>query len=213
MGNTRIMPRHLLLLALPIGTAIIGGMINTNNLSSFMVAGGRGISQAQLYFSISLLTGILAFSLRCLTKTITYLSIVIVPLVYALLAMPYLGNDINFVALYALNLSFAAGLWLALRYIVFAKSMLRVRTMGFALVSAILLSLYYKLLFMLLKIPFTSSNWSGYFWNSLFLFVFIGFGLSIADVVVLRKEIAERKASQRSRDDELGEDLEDEDDL
>lgn len=212
MERVKIMPRHLLLIILPVIAAILGGMLTTGNLSSFMAAsGGNGISQAQLYLALSLLTGLLAFSWRCLPKSVTYGVLIFTPLVYGLLAMPQLGIKVSLMLLYALNLAFATGLWLALKLTFFSKAMLRIRTAGFAIVASLLLTAYFWLLYQLLNLPFPSASWGGYFWNSLFLFIFVGFGLSLADIIVIRKEVSEMRNS-RSRHDEEEEEEEEDDD-
>jgi len=51
--------------------------------------------------------------------------------------------------------------------------------------------------------PFLSSQWSGFYWNSLFLFIFVGFGLSIADVAIIRKDYADRPPLTLQELDEL----------
>ncbi|MDY0152363.1 MAG: hypothetical protein RBS43_08845 [Candidatus Cloacimonas sp.] len=207
MEKVKIMPRHLLLLAMPILAAVLGGMLTSGNLSAFIAAyGGRGISQAQLYLAISFLTGAIAFSWRCLPKSFTYGLMVFVPLIYGLLVLPQLGAKVSLSLLYGLNLAFTLGIWLALKITFFSKAMLRIRTAGFAALAAGLLSVYFRLLFMLLKLPFMKESWSGYFWNSLFLFIFIGFGLSLADIVIIRKDVTQYRLEQRKRD------FEDEDD-
>ncbi|MDD4309812.1 MAG: hypothetical protein PHO32_05485, partial [Candidatus Cloacimonetes bacterium] len=120
------------------------------------------------------------------------------------------GSKFSFLTLFALNLGFTLGVWLSLRYIFFTRFMLRFRTAAFALVAAVLLSLYFKILFMALHMPLSYESWSGYFWNSLFLFIFIGFGLSVADVIIIRKEVDEERI--RLRNQPIEEDEEEEDD-
>ena len=119
--------------------------------------------------------------------------VIFLPLLFGLLALPQLGIKVSLMLLYALNLAFTAGLGMALKFTFFSQAMLRIRTAGFALVASMLLTGYFWLLYRLLNLPFPSSSWGGYFWNSLFLFIFIGFGLSLADIVIIRKEVAEMR--------------------
>jgi hypothetical protein len=201
MERIKILPRHLLLLVLPILAAIIGGMLVSGNLSAFLASyGGRGISQAQLFLGLSILTGSLAFSLRCLTKTYSYAIMIFLPLILGVVVMPQLGPKASLILVYSLNLALTVSLWMALKYTFFANVMIRFRTAAFAFVAAALLTAYFRLLFLSLSIPFLKENWSGYFWNSLFLFIFIGFGLSLADIVIIRKEVAEQRLMNRHAD-------------
>lgn len=198
MEKPKIMPRHLLLLFFPLATAIVGGLIFSGDFATFtQTTGGRGISQAQLYVGISLLTGLLAFGHKSLPKEYNWGIIILSPLLLALPALPQFGGKMSLALLFLLNLAFTLGLWGALKITFFSKAMVRIRTAGFAMLASVALTLYFFGLFTSLGMSFIKSQWTGYFWNSLFLFIFVGFGLSFADVIIIRKEIEEEKALNR----------------
>ncbi|GEM_PF-498468 len=189
MEHTKIMPRHLLLLLYPVIGAILAGMLFSGNLAGFIrTASGKGISQAQICLGLGLLTGAISFSERCLGKNFLWGVLIFLPLLFGLAVMPQLGSKISLAMVYLLNLAFAIGLWLALRYTFFAKSLIKVRTAVFALLAALLLTLYFKGLYLILGMVFLREMWMGFYWNSLFLFIFTGFGLSLADIAILRKD-------------------------
>jgi hypothetical protein len=67
MEQSKVMPKHLLLVAFPAIVAFIGGAITSDSLASFMtVSGSKGISTAQFYLGISIVVGLLAFGWKCL---------------------------------------------------------------------------------------------------------------------------------------------------
>jgi len=71
MERTKILPRDLLLLFFPIIAAILGGLLFSGSFIDFTDnSGGRGISQAELYFALSFFIGALAFGYSCLPKNV-----------------------------------------------------------------------------------------------------------------------------------------------
>ena len=204
MENTRLMPRHLMLLILPVILTMIGGLILTSNVTNFIGTGEKGISQAELYFAISLLSAALAFCWRYLPPYFTWGVLLFLPLGYAVISYPQLGSKISFPMLSLLNIAFGACIWLILRFTFFFKTILRMRTAVFSVVAALLLTGYMKALYALLHQPFPS----GTFINALFLFIFIGFGLSLADIIIIRQDIKQAQLEQQRRQS-----VEEEDDL
>jgi len=203
MNQTKIMPRHLLLIFVPVMAAVLGGLLFNGNLKSFMQASsGRGISQAQLYLGISLLCGALAFGHRCLSIVFRWAIALFLPLIFSFQVLPQLGKTTSLSIIFILNLAFALGLWLILKFVFFSRNLIKVRTVVFALLAALLLTLYFRLLFLVLGMPFATAMWSGYYWNSLFLFIFVGFGLSLADIVIIRKEVSENHPTEQPEEAE-----------
>ncbi len=205
MERIKLMPRHLLLIAVPIVAAILGGLLFSGNFKNFMQENG-GISTAQLYLSISLLCGVLAFSRRCLPKSVVWAIIVFAPLLIALLTIIETGGSQSLIVTFLLNLAFTAGLWGILQLTFFSKNLLRIRTAAFALFASVLLTLYFRVLFAALSLPFLKSDWTAYFMNALFLFIFIGFGLSLADVFIIRKDVEETKRLRTNSEDDEDDD-------
>lgn len=203
MEDKKLMPRHLTLLILPVILAMIGGYILTGNLANFMGTGTKGVSQSELYFAISILCASLAFSWRYLPRYFTWGIALFLPLAFAVISFPQLGAKISFFILSIMNIAFAAGIWLILRFTFFFKKLIRMRTAAFAIAAGALLTAYMKGLYTLLGHPFPS----GTFINALFLFIFIGFGLSLADIIIIRREVSLLQLQQHSHPDEEEDDL------
>jgi len=206
MERTKILPRHLLLLFLPIIAAILGGLLFSGSFIEFTNNwGGRGISQAELYFALSFFIGSLAFGYSCLPKKALLGLQIFIPLLYGLLMLLRFKTEISLFLLFILNLVCGFLLWLILRYTYFSRTLIRVRTLIFSLVSALVLSVYFKLLMSLLKQAKGANTFMDYFLNALVLFIFIGVGNSLAILIITRKEI--REESKTAKEDEEDDDF------
>ena len=206
MERTKILPRHLLLLFFPIIAAILGGLLFSGSFIEFTNNwGGRGISQAELYFALSFFIGSLAFGYSCLPKNALLGLQIFIPLLYGLLMLLRFKTEISLFLLFILNLVCGFLLWLILRYTFFSRTLIRVRTLIFSLVSALVLSVYFKLLMSLLKQAKGANTFMDYFLNALVLFIFIGVGISLAILIITRKEI--REESKTAKEDEEDDDF------
>ncbi|HQM03806.1 MAG TPA: hypothetical protein PLJ90_03785 [Candidatus Cloacimonas sp.] len=206
MERTKILPRHLLLLFFPIIAAILGGLLFSGSFIEFTNNwGGRGISQAELYFALSFFIGSLAFGYSCLPKKALLGLQIFIPLLYGLLMLLRFKTEISLFLLFILNLVCGFLLWLILRYTYFSRTLIRVRTLIFSLVSALVLSVYFKLLMSLLKQAKGANTFMDYFLNALVLFIFIGVGISLAILIITRKEI--REESKTAKEDEEDDDF------
>ena len=206
MERTKILPRHLLLLFFPIIAAILGGLLFSGSFIEFTNNwDGRGISQAELYFALSFFIGSLAFGYSCLPKNALLGLQIFIPLLYGLLMLLRFKTEISLFLLFILNLVCGFLLWLILRYTFFSRTLIRVRTLIFSLVSALVLSVYFKLLMSLLKQAKGANTFRDYFLNALVLFIFIGVGISLAILIITRKEI--REESKTAKEDEEDDDF------
>jgi len=149
---------------------------------------------------------VLAFSWRCLPKSVSWAFIVFSPLLIAVLTVLKTGGSQSLIVTFLLNLAFTAGLWGVLQLTFFSKNMLKIRTAAFALFASVLLTLYFRILFATLGVPFLKTDWTVYFMNALFLFIFIGFGLSLADVYIIRKDVEEGKRLHKNQEDDEDDD-------
>ena len=206
MTRTKILPRDLLLLLFPIIAAVLGGLLYSGSFIKFTDNwGGRGISMAELYFALSFFIGSLAFGYSCLPKNALLGLQIFIPLLYGLLMLLRFKMELSLFLLFILNLVCGFLLWLILRYTFFSRTLIRVRTLIFSLVSALVLSVYFKLLMSLLKQAKGANTFMDYFLNALVLFIFIGVGISLAILIITRKEI--REESKTAKEDEEDDDF------
>jgi len=203
MARTKILPRYLLLLLFPIIAAVLGGLLYSGSFIKFTDNwGGRGISMAELYFALSFFIGSLAFGYSCLPKNALLGLQIFIPLLYGLLMLLRFKMELSLVLLFLLNLACGFLLWLILRYTYFSKTLIRLRTLIFSLVSALVLSVYFELLMSLLKQAKGENTFRDLFFNALVLFIFIGVGISLAILIITRKEIKDIAQTKKTDEEE-----------
>lgn len=208
MERIKIMPRHILLLALPVLVATVGGILSSGSLETFMsVTGARGISPAQFFFGISLFVGLLAFSWRCFPKNALIAIILFYPLVSSILMTKVLMIRASLFLIYGVNLVFCIGIAGVLWLTFFSRKIVRIRTAAFAALSGLLQALYFQLLYVVISHAYNQATFINNFMSAFFLFIFIGFGLSVADVIVIRQEVEEEKRERYKHIDEDDDDL------
>lgn len=187
--------QYLLILVFPLIASWIGSILAGMN------SGASGLSFSQLSLGIAFVTGTLAISLKYLTWPWHYLLAIVISALLALLSLQAIRAPISIFPLFLLNLTYALLTLLALRYVFYIKFLFRIRTILFGVVGAILFSIYLAALYTLLTIELPSGFWNASFLYGLILYVFIGFAMSLADLVILQMEIKKLKHEDSSSDD------------
>lgn len=196
-------PEMLLIIALPIVLSLLGrtsGQSPTPN----------GIGQNEIYLATGILTGILAFFVYLRWTTLALISTVVIPLVFSLLIVTLTPEPVSLTTLYPPLLIFAGLLYTGLRHIFYLPSLLRFRTIVFALFGAISMAVYFRLQYAMMKVSPEPGFWMNRFVNSFLLFIIVTVAISIADMIITNKEI--RKLREERRRAILNDEIDDEDD-
>lgn len=156
---------------------------------------GFGIGEISLY--LSLLLGCVAFLWFYLRSSLVWVAIIAIPIFFSLWAAITLG--ISIIPFYLVSLLFAVLFALLVRYLFFWPPILRFRMVLCSIVGAGLLTLYYRGIFWVTSQEYVPSWWSSVATNSLISMIFITFGLSMADLIILRKEISDANKEARRR--------------
>ncbi|MFO8145290.1 MAG: hypothetical protein R6T89_06150 [Candidatus Syntrophosphaera sp.] len=159
----------------------------------------------ELILYIALLMGVIAFLYHYLGTSLAWIAVILLPLGFSLL---YLARvPLPLTVFYLVNLAFAALLALLVRYLFFLPSIIRFRMIVSSLAGAALLTLYMRSLYLITGTTFEPQRWTGTFVSGLILFVFVTFGMSMADMVIQRAEFKRLQAEQQRIEDEEDEDL------
>jgi hypothetical protein len=156
---------------------------------------GFGIGEISLY--LSLLFGCVAFLWFYLRSSLVWVTVIVIPILFSLWAAITLG--ISIIPFYLVSLLFAVLFALLVRYLFFWPPILRFRMVLCSIVGAGLLTLYYRGIFWVTSQECVPSWWSSVATNSLIVMIFITFGLSMADLIILRKEISDANKEKRRR--------------
>jgi hypothetical protein len=156
---------------------------------------GFGIGEISLY--LSLLFGCVAFLWFYLRSSLVWVAVIAISILFSLWAAITLG--ISIIPFYLVSLFFAVLFALLVRYFFFWPPILRFRMVLCSIVGAALLTLYYRGIFWVTSQECVPSWWSSVATNSLIAMIFITFGLSMADLIILRKEISDANKEKRRR--------------
>ncbi len=144
----------------------------------------RTLGFRELLIYIALLAGLAAFLGHYLRSRLVWLAVLLLPLALSLWAVRKFSAD--FLLLYLVSLALAALVHLVVRHLFFHPALLRFRMPLCSVVGAGILTLYYRSVFLIFGQAFPAAEWTQALVNSLVLFVFVFFGLVIADLMIGR---------------------------
>ena len=184
--------RQLLVLILPLIMAWLSAYLSGAKLEQ----GGIGVMHIAI--GISIMLSLLALFYHYWESRYYWLVIIILPIVYAVLANLILKSKASLILQIIPNLILALGNLALLKYVFFDKTMFRMRTILISIGGAFLLSFYLALVYYLQMISLPEGFWSSTLISAMFVYVFIGFGLSFADLIVIRGDVKELRALRES---------------
>ncbi|MCB5261991.1 MAG: hypothetical protein LHW64_05435 [Candidatus Cloacimonetes bacterium] len=187
--------QHLLILILPVLTSWISAMLPG------MQSGPFGPPLMYIGLGAAFLTGLMALYIRYLGGHWHYLLAIVISLIYSALSFKMMGAPISIMSLFMINLVFSILTILIVNYVFYIKTLFRFRTLLFGLAGALIFSAYLAFLYQLLTIELQDGFWNVSFMYGLILYVFIGFGLSMADLIILRLDVAQLKNTSSQEDD------------
>lgn len=199
-----------LVVLFPIVAALLGGILIYGGFSSFMgfedIARGRELSIFHIYIGSSLLIGITALLFRYFHSSFYYLGVLVLSLLYSL----FIGREglvqISLVKLFISILAAGALFSICVTKIFYNPALVRFRSVLFGIVAALIMALFYRVLYLFAGLSVLPNEFGfllGRFVNSLYLFVFIAFGLGTAEYVVkLTDPDMEEEIAEESEDDE-----------
>lgn len=154
----------------------------------------------ELLLYIALLVGLLALLGHYLKSIWVWICVILLPLGYSLLSLNKFSLSLT--SFYLANLAFAVILEQLIGRMFYLRAILRWRMIICSLLGAALLTVYLRGLYLLTATPFAGSQWSQIYVPSLIIFIFATFGLSLADMVVLRLEYKKRNAAEPDNGDD-----------
>lgn len=167
--------------------------------------GDDAIGFRELILYLALLMGVIALLYHYLGSSLAWIAVILLPLGFSLFFLDRV--PLSLTAFYFVNLALAALLALMVRYLFFRRDIMRFRMIICSLIGAALLMLYMRALYLLAGVTFEPERWGGTFVSGLILFVFVTFGMSMADKVIQRHEYKRLQAEHQGFEDEEDEDL------
>lgn len=151
----------------------------------------KGIDHIFISMALALLAGIAAFLGHYLKSGLVWAVELATTLVLSVLGAKLLG--IGLTLFFIPNVVLTVLLILIVKHIFFNRELIRFRMLLTSIAGAAILTLYYRSLFLITKTPFEASNWQDKAVNALIIFIFISFGLTLADLAVAHIELRKQK--------------------
>lgn len=162
------------------------------------------ISYQVLLLYTALLAGVFAILGHYWKRAWLWSAALLLPLVFSLLYLSEFGLPLSL--FYLANVLFALPLAWGVKTLFYHRAILRLRMILCSLLGAALFVLYLRLLYLLQKAPFRTELWSQNFFPALIIFIFITFGLSLADLLILRLSADKTAARPSTADDDEDDD-------
>lgn len=155
----------------------------------------KGFGFREISLFVALLAGSVALLWWYLKNSLVWVAIIVITLLFSFWAVQLLG--LSLIRFYLPTLAFSVLLALLIRYVFYHPSILRFRMVLCSILGAGLLALLYRTLGLLTKQEFMPGYWSDVLLNSLIIMVFVTFGLSMADLIIIRGEVAQLREEER----------------
>jgi hypothetical protein len=200
MNDAKLIPLKLLIaLIVPLLMVTLGGFITYHNITDFFFPNNAPGSAevngpAVIYYALTLVIALMFFLMKQGYKGYEFIALGVLSLVYSISLQKLTPQVQRLLILYFVPLLvFFLLMWLILKFIFLNKAVRSTRLLLFALLSSAAFTIAFWLQMQMLKQLPTAEFLQGRFFSGLMLFIFMGFGLSIADFMMYKLDM--KKAS------------------
>jgi len=191
---SKVKIQYIIMLIFPIVGSLISGILQKED------GFGTGLTLIQIGLGLGFFLGLMTLLIRYLRFRQSYLVAIFIAVLFAILSSARMSAPISIFPLILLNLVYALVSMAMIHYIFYIKSLFRIRTLLFGIAGAIAFSLYLYAIYAMLSIPIPEDFWNPVLMYGLFLYVFMGFGMAMADLLLLRMEVAQLQDTEDSSD-------------
>ena len=182
---SKFKPIYMLVIVMPLIFGWIVANLSVNSSSDI------GFKTMDLSLVLGFLMGFASLSLHYIKSKWLWLSILTLPLLCYAIKAPEFGKHFHLFEFLIPTYLFTFFSVLIVKHVFYNAFIFRFRTILLGISGAIGLSIYLSHMHMLMGFLPEPGFWSKYFLQSLYIFIFIGFGLSMADMIIIRKEVKE----------------------
>ncbi len=195
MNESKLIPAKMFIsLLIPLAVVTLGGFIVYKTPAAFFFAAeGQSSTEtsgpAVIYYALTLVVALMFFLMRQKYRWYEVIAFSALSMVYSLSLKRMTPGIYRAIYMYFTPLMVLFILiWLILKYIFLNKSTRSMRLLLFSLLSSAAFTLAFWLQFTLLKLPTDGTFLQARFFSGLMLFIFMGFGLSLAEFIIIRLE-------------------------
>ncbi len=153
----------------------------------------------ELGLFLALVCGSAAVIYHYLKNSWAWVVVFLLTLVFSLIISPKMGVGLSW--FFLANLALAALMTVMVKFLFFQKAITRFRMIISSLLGAGLIAIWYRGMYFLTKRG-DFPSWSSAYVNALLMFMFIAYGLTLADLFIQRSETREIQASSASEDED-----------
>ncbi|PKN79276.1 MAG: hypothetical protein CVU48_05685 [Candidatus Cloacimonetes bacterium HGW-Cloacimonetes-1] len=194
---------YALIVILPIATALLGGALIYGGFPQFkeFEPNSGSPSAMHIYLGAAIIIGVISLLYKYIQSRFYWFAAILLPLIFAISSRIFLGGEVKIYQYFVPMLVFGILSTIIVSKVFYFPVIQRFRTILFALLSALALTLFYRAFYIMIGVPIEPGFWINKYVNSLYLFIFIGFGMSFADLIIMR-EVMSHNVEQTDRDDE-----------
>jgi hypothetical protein len=200
MNDAKHIPVKLFIsIVVPLVIVTFGGFITYGSAGAFFFPATNQVSNeangpAAIYYGLTLVVALMFFLMRQGYKGYEMIATGIISLLYSLALQRMTPTVFRPIYLYIVPLLlFFFAMWLILKYIFLNKPMRQFRLLIFSILGAAGFTLAFKIQFLLLKQQTDSAFLQARFLSGLMLLIFMGFGLSLAEIIIIKLEESGRE--------------------
>jgi hypothetical protein len=192
--SKQVFAKLVISLTVPLLIVTLGGLIVYKTFTAFFfpetIPGTAEVNgPAVIYYALTLVIALMFFLMRQGWKSYEFIAMGVMSLVYALSLQKLTPQIHRLLYLYFIPLLvFFLLMWLILKLIFLNKHVRGVRLLLFALLGSAAFTLTFRLQYVLLHQHVAGDFMQSRFMSGLMLFIFMGFGLSLADFMIMKME-------------------------
>lgn len=195
MNDNKLIPIKLLISVLvPLVAVTLGGFIVYQTPSAFFFTSsgntaGESNGPAVIYYALTVVIALMFFLMRHGYQWYEFIAMGVMSLVYSLSLKKLTAHVFRPIYLYLIPLLVFFGIvWLIMKYIFLNKHMRQVRLILFAILCSAAFTLAFWLQYIMLRQQMADAFLQSRFVSGLMLFIFMGVGLSQAELLIVRLE-------------------------
>jgi len=188
--------QYLLIILFPLLGAYLGSVLSGAEASP------SGISLFHIALAAALLCGTQALFQRYLHSNWYWHIALALAIAFSVISLTLVNAPISIFSLLLPNLLYSLITIYLIRIIFYGKLMFRLRTLLMGVFGGIMLSLYLAAFYSLMGIELIEGFWNASFIYGLIVYVFIGFSMSVADLLILQSEVRKLKQEETLEDDQ-----------
>ncbi|MDP2173404.1 MAG: hypothetical protein Q8M98_03855 [Candidatus Cloacimonadaceae bacterium] len=199
----------LLIIVLPVLVTMLGLTLLSPPQQSVSVSGHAvrmqsPLAQNAVPLAIAFFMGMVAITLYYAKSSLGWLSVLVFPLVMSVLGVKLIGVKLSY--FFVLNFALALALTFIVLLLFYNRKIMRLRMLITSLIAGAALTLYFRGIYFVKNQALEEGFWSQRFVSSVIVMILISFGMSLADLIIIRSEVKTLRNLQETEEEDDADD-------